>query len=98
MPVAGEAQRWLNYLHVDDAASALLLLSARGQGLYHLVGESWRKGEILDSLAAWTGKSLAQARRDPSRRGASHYRLCSDRMPQLAWQAKHKLQDLLLTP
>ncbi len=95
MPVAGAPTRLLNYLHRDDAAEALCLLAQEGEGLYHLVGECWRKEQILAQLAEWTQRPAPHEENAPSspRRGASHYRLASKRSKEWAWGARRRMKE-----
>ena len=94
IPVQGEPERQLNYLHVDDAADALLLLALRGRGLYHLVGESWSKASIMQQMAEKSGQEAPKTDYPlrPVSRGLSDYRLSSKRMKEeLGWQAQRQL-------
>lgn len=87
----GAPERRLNYLHCDDAVSALLLLGTQPwllHGVYNVSGESFTKHRIYELLEAGFGiESVAEAPA-PSLRGISDMRVDCTRLHQLGWRPR----------
>lgn len=76
----GEPERVLNYVHVEDAARALLLLAGAG-GVYNVCAESFTKAEVYALLEQLTSTPAARISAAPSpRRGMVNHRVCSARL------------------
>lgn len=67
--LAGEETRRLNYIHVDDAAAALLAAAEAPSGLYAACGDSFTKAEAYALLEAVTGIAPAAESAPAGRRG-----------------------------
>ncbi len=93
----GADSRWLNYVHVEDAVSALLLLSSLPPGSARCVNvcaESFRKGEVCDALSALTGLPRVSADAyAPRRRGTSDQRVSSAFLRTLGWRPRVRFLD-----
>ena len=92
--VAGEPQlpgaegRLLNYVHVDDAAAALLLLAQAPAGIYNVCGSSFTKGEAYARLEQLTGVQRSPQSSEASCRGCSHLQVNSDKIRALGWSPR----------
>lgn len=78
--LAGAPERWLNYLHVDDAVRALMLLAIRAEtGIYNLCSESFTIASAYALLHRLTGipvaaeSAAARVRGSANRRVISHH-------------------------
>lgn len=67
--LAGAETRRLNYIHVDDAAAALLAAAEAPSGIYAACGESFTKAEAYALLEEVTGVPAAAASSPEGRRG-----------------------------
>lgn len=67
--LAGAENRRLNYLHVDDAAAALVAAAAAPSGLYAACGDSFTKAEAYALLELVTGVPAAAESAPAGRRG-----------------------------
>lgn len=67
--LAGAETRRLNYIHVDDAAAALLAAAEAPSGIYAACGESFTKAEAYALLEEVTGVPSAAASSPEGRRG-----------------------------
>lgn len=93
----GGRERWVNYVHVTDAARALMLLAVRGEGgqVYNVCGETRQLGELyscLDALCdgfAEQGESAALS----ERRGRANMRVRTDKIRLLGWEAREDLMS-----
>lgn len=90
----GDDSRWLNYLHVDDAAEALMLLASHS-GLYTVCGENCKKGEAYALLERLTGIPRCQETSEASSRGVSHRYVPSERIRSLGWCPKLSLEGYI---
>lgn len=80
--LTGEPARALNYVHVEDAARALLLLAGadcRSQ-VFNVSGECMTKGEAYAMLEALTGRAASQASSPAHRRGLADHRISAERL------------------
>ena len=84
--------RWLNYIHRDDAAAALHLLCTLREppvGIYNLTDRTpMQMGEIYSYLSNLLGnplRSLNRSRRE-ARRGFSNQRISCSRLMALGWE------------
>jgi len=91
----GPGSRILNYLHRDDAVSALLCLAERGQGrhVYNVCGESLPHAEAYRLLETCTGIPAAAECAPPSRRSAGNLLPDCRRLRALGWVPRRRLQD-----
>lgn len=67
--LAGPDSRRLNYIHVDDAAAALLAAAEAPSGIYAACGDSFTKGEAYALLEQVTGIPAAAGSAPEGRRG-----------------------------
>lgn len=92
----GPPDRVLNYVHVQDAAAALLLLAVHGgQGVYGLCGESFSKEEAYRMLELVTGVPSAVAEAPPGKRCPSFIMIDSSRLRTLGWTPGRKMRDFV---
>lgn len=93
----GRDSRVLNYLHVEDAARALMLLASlpalTGQ-VFNVCGESFSRGDIYAGLEAVFGWKVAEVASEPSVRGVSDMRVDSSRLRSLGWSPRHTVLEL----
>lgn len=85
----GADDRVLNYLHVEDAADALLLLGTQPwlqYGVYNVCGESFTKKEIYAQLQEIFGIEPGPECSGPSQRGMSDMRVDCTRIRELGWE------------
>jgi nucleoside-diphosphate-sugar epimerase len=93
----GREERVLNYLHVEDAADALLLLGTHPwlqDGIYNVSGECFSKGDIYARLAELTGLDPVPEESEPSVRGASDMRVDCSRIRELGWEPICTMEEL----
>ncbi len=95
VPIAGPAQRYLNYVHVDDAVEALLLMSDLPAGVYNVSGESITKAELLEQLQQVTGLPIPSNEPRVSRRGGTNQRVDSRKLRGFSWQPERQLATFL---
>lgn len=84
----GDDSRVMNYLHVEDAADALLLLGTQPwlqDGIYNVSGESFTKKEIYDQLEELFGLEREPQSSEASHRGVSDMRVDCSRLRELGW-------------
>lgn len=67
--LAGAENRRLNYIHVDDAAAALVAAAAAPSGLYAACGDSFTKAEAYALLERVTGIPVTAESAPAGRRG-----------------------------
>lgn len=91
----GPETRVLNYLHVQDAVSALLLLAgeSHAHGPYNVCGESLPHAQAYRLLQRCTGVPAAADCSPPGRRGASDLLPDCGRLRALGWAPRFRLQD-----
>ncbi len=88
----GAEERWFNYVHVADAARALLCLAGRaltgeGPGVVNVCGESFTKGAVYEALCTHLALPRVSARKDSaSRRFASDQRVSAELLLSLGWE------------
>ena len=88
----GAMDRWLNYIHRDDAAAALHLLCTLREppaGIYNLTDRTpMQMGEIYSYLSNLLGKPAPQPEPLPAeaRRGFSNQRISCSRLLALGWE------------
>lgn len=94
--LAGSPQRVLNYLHVQDAAAALLLLAKqRVGGLYAVCGDSLTKAAAYALLESLTRIPAAVADAAPGKRTGSSQAVDTAALRALGWQPQHCLADFI---
>lgn len=82
----GPPQRMLHYVHVQDAASALLLLATLPQGgVYHVCGTPFSKQEAYAALAQETGLPPVEEEAPPSCRGMVQGQVSSALLQSKGW-------------
>lgn len=92
----GAPERVLNYVHVEDAAEALILLAEREvSGYCDVCGESFTKSQIYAELERVTGIAAAQAEGVPGRRGCSSVAVSADTLRALGWEPTHRLINMV---
>ena len=94
--LAGEPTRMLNYLHVQDAVDALLLLAARGESrCYSVSGESFTKAAAYALLERLTGIPASDADAAYSCRGGGSHAVDTAAIRALGWQPAHSFADFV---
>lgn len=91
----GPPARPLNYLHVQDAAAALLLLAAAPAAVYPVCGESLSKSAAYALLERLTGVPAAAADAPASHRGLAEHAVDSAAIRALGWAPRHSLADFI---
>ena len=91
--LAGADTRRFNYIHVEDAADALLAAAAAPSGVYAACGDSLTKAEAYAMLAAETGKPAAADSAAEGRRGAADVDPLSVALPVPRWAPQIHLAD-----
>lgn len=93
----GREERVLNYLHVEDAADALMLLGTQPwlkDGIYNVSGESFTRKEIYEQLTALFGYEGEPAVSEPSVRGVTDMRVDCTRLRDLGWEPICSVMEL----
>ncbi|MDO4817326.1 MAG: hypothetical protein Q3986_02740 [Akkermansia sp.] len=94
--LAGASGRMLNYLHVQDAVDALLVLAQSGESRrYTVCGESFSKAEAYALLEHLTGVPAADADAAPSHRGCGGRAADSSAIRELGWSPRHSLAEFV---
>ena len=94
--LAGAPERMLNYLHVQDAVAALLVLAQSGESRrYTVCGESFSKAEAYALLERLTGVPAADADAAPSPRGCGGKAADSSAIRELGWSPRHTFAELV---
>ena len=94
--LAGAPERMLNYLHVQDAVAALLVLAQSGESRrYTVCGESFSKAEAYALLERLTGVPAADADAAPSHRGCGGKAADSSAIRALGWSPRHAFADFV---
>lgn len=90
----GNSERFLSYVHTDDAVSALILAAQKAApgSCLNVCGESVRHEELYKQLAAATGVSLVEAMTPASRRGCSDRLIECARLQALGWVPRMSLR------
>lgn len=89
--VAGEPQlpgapdRMLHYVHVEDAAEALLLLATQSAAIYNVCGASFSKAEAYATLERETGVPVSAVVSPASCRGGVNARVSSAELLAVGW-------------
>lgn len=91
--LAGADTRRFNYIHVEDAAAALMAAAAAPSGVYAAWGDSLTKAETYAMLAEVTGKPAAEDSAPEGRRGAADADPLSVAPPVPQWAAQIHLAD-----
>lgn len=90
----GAESRMLNYLHVEDAVEALLLLGVEGAGgVYNVCGESLSKAELYAQLVRATGVAAVRESAGGSVRGVSNRIPDTARLRALGWRPERRLAE-----
>lgn len=94
--LAGPPERVLNYVHVEDAASALMLLAEREvSGYCDVCGESFTKSQIYAELERVTGIPASQTESLPGRRSYTSASISADTLRALGWVPEHRLINMV---
>ncbi len=92
----GAPGRTMNYLHRDDAVSALLLLGGLpdpAHSLYNVSGEHFTKESIYTQLEAAFHIGLNACESSPSQRGVSDRLVDCTRLRHAGWSPRFRLLD-----
>ncbi len=94
----GAEFRWMNYVHVEDAARALLLLAECGEGgwVYNVCAETLLSAEFYRQMDKILPPRAATRAGLPAARGSHgrlHQRVCADRLRALGWCPRVRLID-----
>lgn len=91
----GAPERVLNYVHVEDAANALMLLAeSEVSGYCDVCGESFTKSQIYAELERVTGIAVSQAEGAPGRRAYTSVAVSADTLRALGWEPTHRLINM----
>jgi len=91
----GAAERVFNYLHVQDAVDALLVLAESGGCcIYPVCGESVTKAAVYARMEQLTGVTASSEDSPPGRRGGSCVALNCAAIRALGWTPRHRLAEL----
>lgn len=90
--LAGAETRRLNYIHVDDAAAALLAAAEAPSGIYAACGDSFSKAEAYALLESVTGILAAAESSPEGRRGLTDADPTS-LLPVPNWQPRISFAD-----
>ena len=83
----GAADRVLNYVHVQDAADALLLLARHSvKGIYNVCGACFTKAAAYAQMERISGIARSEIEAPPSRRGGVVHAVSSEKLRALGWQ------------
>lgn len=88
----GGEERWLNYVHREDAAAALRLMATRPPAVFNVCSESLRLGEAYAMLEAVTGLPRSSRSAGASCRGLSNRRVLSERLRAAGWLPRFSLR------
>jgi nucleoside-diphosphate-sugar epimerase len=94
--IQGDGSRWVNMVHVDDVARAILTVidAAAPDPVYNVVDdEPVPQGEFLTWLAAEYDRpsppTASDAEKASRKRGLTHKRVSNQRLRQLGWIPEH---------
>lgn len=94
----GREGRHFNYLHVEDAARAILALAGL-QGtaprLYQACSETFTKQEAYETLEQLTGIAASQESALPGARGKSDSMVDCSRLRSIGWRPRHRFKDFV---
>lgn len=94
--LAGPPDRVMNYLHVQDAAEALLVLVVRGgKGLFPVSGESFTKDEAYAMMERLSGIPSAAEDSPASKRGGTSAIIDSVQLRALGWEPSWRFIDFV---
>ena len=85
----GSPERTLNYVHVHDAAQALLLLAEKdASGVFNVCGASFTKAEAYAAMARMSGVPAVTVSAPAGKRGGVSVPVSSARLRELGWQPR----------
>ncbi len=89
----GEGERFLNYVHREDAARALLFLLSHSLSgdcppVVNVCGEFFCKKEVYEALSVLTGLPRVEDVSAGGRRGAANQRVSAALLRSLGWEAR----------
>ncbi len=85
----GPPERVLNYVHVQDATRALLLLAEQGDaGIYNVCGASFTKAAAYAALERASGVPICAEAAPATKRGGVCVPVSSARLRALGWQPR----------
>ena len=94
--LSGAPDRVLNYLHVQDAAEALLVLAVRGvKGVYPVSGEAFTKAEAYAMMERLSGIPAAAEDAPASKRGGTSEIIDTAQLRALGWQPSWRFIDFV---
>ncbi len=94
--LSGPPDRVLNYLHVQDAAEALLVLAVRGgKGVYPVSGESFTKAEAYAMMERLSGIPTAAEDAPASKRGGTSSIINTVQLRALGWEPSLRFLDFV---
>lgn len=86
--LAGDDDRWINYIHREDAAAALILLAEQAPdgSVWNVSdGTPMQKGQLLSLLWETTGLPLPRGEARAYREFATDQRIFPDKLRRLGW-------------
>lgn len=96
----GKEGRHLNYLHVEDAARALLTLAGQPETpfrLFHVCGENLVKRDVYRMLEELTGIAASTVDAPPATRGCTDKQIDCSRLRALGWSPRWQFRDFVRT-
>lgn len=94
----GKEGRHLNYLHVEDAARALLTLAGQPEKtfrLFHVCSENLVKGDVYRMLEELTGIAASTEDAPPATRGCTDKQIDCSRLRALGWSPHWQFRDFV---
>ncbi len=94
----GSERRHFNYLHVDDAARAILAIAGLQETAHHLYqasSETFTKQEAYEALEEITGIAASQENAPSSIRGNSDSQVDCSRLRSIGWSPQCRFRDFV---
>lgn len=92
----GAPSRVFNYVHVEDAAAALMLLAEQEvSGACDVCGESFTKSGVYEQLSLLTGIAAAAQDAPSSKRSTISRPITADTLRALGWCPQHSFADFV---
>lgn len=93
--LAGTGGRLLNYVHRDDAVSALRLIADAPARIYNVSTECFSLDEAYAMLEALTGLPRCSSQSGASCRGRSSRRVVAEKLARLGWKPRWRVREFV---